>query len=365
MSSYLCDLERLKIRLFAEGVRIDPSAAHVLSGYGRLPLTIHEYATTGGVTLVLDQDIYVNAPFDDWYCGRAQSTLLYDDAAECYVVRTPEGEVQAGAIPLPAYLNACDSQGRKVRDTAMSHGDRIRLSPIDGCAFTCRFCDLGPKQYALRPAEQVLKALEVARNETNVVARHVLVSGGTPGRRHESYFDDVVSTVVSASDLAVDVMMTPRLDGSYCERYVAAGIFGFSLNVEVFAEDAARRIVPEKHNVGLRIFGENIERAVAATGGNGRVRSLIIVGLEDPETTLQGVEFIASRGADPVLSPFRPAQGTAMQDEEPPSAAVLERVYLEALEIVERYGVKLGPRCIPCQHNALTFPRDRSVYYFS
>jgi hypothetical protein len=92
---------------------------------------------------------------------------------------------------------------------------------------------------------------------------------------------------------------------------------------------------------------------------------LIIVGLEEPETTLGGVELIASLGADPVLSPFRPAQGTALERQEPPSPASLERVYFEALDIAERYGVKLGPRCIPCQHNTITFPDDSGSYYFS
>ena len=124
-------------------------------------------------------------------------------------------------------------------------------------------------------------------------------------------------------------------------------------------------MIPEKQRLGKKVFAENLERAVAATGGEGRVRSLILIGLEDLETTLEGVEFIASLGADPVLSPFRPSQGTALHRQAPPRSDFLERVYLEAREIAVRHGVKLGPRCIPCQHNTLTFPDDGASYYFS
>ncbi len=40
--------------------------------------------------------------------------------------------------------------------------------------------------------------------------------------------------------------------------------------------------------------------------GLGKVRSLMLVGLEPVEDTLRGVEELAKRGCDPILSPFRP-----------------------------------------------------------
>jgi hypothetical protein len=54
-----------------------------------------------------------------------------------------------------------------------------------------------------------------------------------------------------------------------------------------------------------------------------------------------------------------------MRDYAAPSADLLERIYLTSLEIISRYPVKLGPRCIPCQHNTLTFPDGSSDYYYS
>ena len=119
---------------------------------------------------------------------------------------------------------------------------------------------------------------------------------------------------------------------------------------------------PLKHRLGLSRYGKAIERAVRATGGSGKVRSLILVGLESVESTLAGVEFLAQRGCDPVLSPFRPANGTPLQRQRPSSPEELQRVYLEASIIADSYGVMLGPRCIPCQHNTLTFPEGDGYY---
>lgn len=359
----LSEGERLKIRLVAEGVHVDESAVQELSQGGRIPLSIHEYATTGGVTLVLDGGLYLNAPFDEWWCDRATSSLHYD-ASRGYILRYSEGETPVTVLPLPGYLEATDNRGRLVRDSAMSHADRVRLSPIDGCAYTCQFCDLAGKQYTLRPAEQLLVSLAVAVEDTKLPVRHVLISGGTPGRKHQPYFDDAVLTVAAASTLPLDVMLTPRADTSYIDRYVENGVHGFALNLEVFDDELARKVIPEKHRLGKEVFANNLARAVEATGGEGRVRSLILAGLEDLQSTLQGVELIAGLGADPVLSPFRPSAGTALHRVEPPGVDFLERVYLEAKEIVERHGVELGPRCIPCQHNTLTFPVGAG-YYFS
>lgn len=100
-------------------------------------------------------------------------------------------------------------------------------------------------------------------------------------------------------------------------------------------------------------------------GGNGRVRSILVIGLEDAETTLRGVDFLASLGCDPVLSPFRPSRGTALTALEPPTDEYLMRVYDRALGIVAAHGVRLGPCCIPCQHNTLVLPDGSPDYWYS
>jgi hypothetical protein len=191
-----------------------------------------------------------------------------------------------------------------------------------------------------------------------------MISGGTPSKRDYGYLDEIFEGIIRSSPLPVDVMLAPRKD-DIIDRLAAWGIFGYSINLEIYNEEIAERLAPQKARIGLHGFAEAIERSVALTGGNGRVRSLILVGLEPLESTLAGVEFLAKLGCDPTLSPFRPAAGTILENVKPPAYSELETVYLKSLEIVERYGVKLGPRCIPCQHNTLTLPDNSGAYYYS
>ena len=87
-----------------------------------------------------------------------------------------------------------------------------------------------------------------------------------------------------------------------------------------------------------------------------------MVGLEPIEDTLRGVDALAQRGCEPVLSPFRPSPDTPLGDVSPPGEAELVEVYERSVEVAGRHGVKLGPRCIPCQHNTLSFPDDSGYY---
>ena len=63
-----------------------------------------------------------------------------------------------------------------------------------------------------------------------------------------------------------------------------------------------------------------------------------------------------------MLSPFRPAPHTPLEHEPAPSAGFLADVFLRARDVAARHGARLGPKCLPCQHNTLTLP-DGTEYY--
>jgi hypothetical protein len=360
-------LEAVKTVALATGVRVSDA---VLGDFGGpAALTIHEYATTGGITLELPQGVIVNAPFDDPFCAESSLELRRD--GDRLSLRLREISVPViSVLPLPGYLRELDAQGRSVADIAMSHADRIRVSPIVGCAYDCRFCDLASLRYRPRPIDQILAALDVARSDTALPPRHLLISGGSPGRAQpqQDYFREVCLAVLdhvratenpSSAPFSVDIMMSAREDGpEFVDAMVDAGIYGFSFNIEVFSETAARAHLPLKHKLARPMLEAMISRAVERVGRTGRVRSLIIAGLESVQETLEGIEWLATLGCDPVLSPFRPARGTALADAPPPSAEDLSEILIQARRIVARHGVALGPRCVPCQHNTLTFPWD-------
>lgn len=352
----------LKIHCMSHGIRVSAAATAALTMDGA-PLTVHEYATTGGITFRI-ADLYVNAPFDDWYCARSKAQLDIDSIGST-VISYLGRQWPCDVLPLPGYLDAVNSLGARVTDTTMSHCDRIRVSPISGCTLDCKFCDLPALRYTRHRVEEILASIAVAEADTNLPAQHLLISGGSPGPAHFDWFDEALVGIIRGTNLATDVMMSPR-QGSidHVQAYVDAGARGFSLNLEVFGERAAA-IMPRKHARSTPYFEETVAAAVAALGhGTGAVRSIVIVGLEDLATTLAAVEFIASLGVDPVLSPFRPAQNTALQSWEPPTSDFLHEVLDKSRTIAQKHGVQLGPRCIPCQHNTLTVPDGPDYGYW-
>lgn len=360
-------LEQMKIVALSTGLRIADDVLERVGGQDAL--TVHEYATTGGVTLELPDEVLVNAPFDEPFC--AASPLELGGAGDGLELRMDGLSVPVTRLlPLPGYLASQAADGSDVAATTHSHADRIRVSPIDGCAYDCGFCNL-PGQYRPHEIEQLLAGIDVALSDSALPARHLLISGGSPSTAPAQleYFRETCLAILRhvsrrtagrPGGFSVDIMMSARPDGpAFVEEMAAAGCEGFSLNVEAYSEEAGRRHLPLKHKLARPYLEQMIVRAVELLGrGSGRVRSLIIPGLETPDQTLEGVEWLASLGCHPVLSPFRPARHTKLREHPVVPADVLGDLLERSRAIVRRHGVTLGPCCVPCQHNTLSFPWD-------
>jgi uncharacterized radical SAM superfamily protein len=349
-------LEALKINCLATGVAISSSTLKELGGINAL--TVHEYPTTGGVTLRLEHDVFINAPFDEWFCRDAE-VRLSGSASEGFHLAFDDNTFDVSVVPLPGYIGQLDDDGHRVDDVVMSHVDRARLSPISGCAYDCAFCDLAGQRYQRHSLDRLIAALRVAETDRQLPVNHVLISGGSPGRKHHQWFVDTCRALIAATGLPVDVMMSaqPGSDATIAQL-AEAGVHGVSLNLELLGDDASTQYITQKHRFARPHLAGSITAAVNALGSGGRVRSLVIIGLEPIAATIEGVTFLAALGCDPVLSPFRPAAGTALVGHPPPSPEQLHDVLNAARAVVRDHGVSLGPRCVACQHNTLSFPWD-------
>jgi len=364
----LTEVEKLKIGLMTHGMVVTSSAREAMAGDTNAPLTLADYASTSGISMELEQGIWVNAPFKDHNPNFVNDNVDYELSFTngLFFVTFEDREIKARPIPVPAYHTGKASNGEPYRNLAITHTDRVRISPIEGCAIVCKFCDLPYEfRYRTKDVNDLVESVKVALEDQIQPARHVLISGGTPRPEDYDYQNEVYRAVASAfPGVDVDVMMVPMPGLLDAQKLKEVGINGLSINLELYNEERARKIMPGKYKASRKLYFDFIEQAVPFFG-EGKVRSLLMVGIESLEDTLKGVEALAQRGCDPVLSPFRPDPSTPMRTELPPSEDFLKEVYFRSREIVERYpGVKLGPRCIPCQHNTLTFP-DNSGKYFS
>ncbi len=356
------NIEFLKLSLYSKGIEITQDArTELFKIWGTDQLTTGDYATTNGITLKLfdpmrNQEVWVNTPFIDYNYNFVTKPIyqLVTNSGSFFVVG-PNTNIMASPIPVPAYHGKLNQWGEPFTQYVNTHADRARISPVDGCAITCTFCDLPyTSKYRLNPIDRMMDALRVAIEDPQLSPRHVLISGGTPKVEDYSYLQQVYETTCNYyPDLEIDVMMVPYpdlLDLNFLKRI---GIYGLSINIEVFDEQIARKITPRKYGLSRECYLEFIEQAVEVFGV-GRVRSSLLVGLESIESTLEGIRALAERGCDPVLSPFRPDPATPLRSRCPPDEGMLRDVVTKAKEIVYKYqGVELGPRCRPCSHNAV------------
>lgn len=363
----LTAVQRLKVALMTEGLEVSSLARDaIVSDEPSGLLTLADYATTSGIALRLEPNVWVNAPIKEYnpnFVVTPPHSLEYDTGMSTFFVRSGTFEVQAKPISLPNYHNRINQWGEKYTSYSITHTDRVRASPIEGCALTCQFCDLPFKlPYRKKPIERLIDSVSVALNDLRLPARHILVSGGSPRPEDRDYEKDVYAQLCrSFPYVDIDIMMIPAPSLLDLPSLLAMGIHELSINLEIFNDGFARRLMPGKWKLGKSQYFELIDRAVE-TFGAGRVRSLLIVGLEPLEDTLRGVEALAQRGCEPVLSPFRPDPSTPLRHHSPPTISQLIELYERSIEIATRYAVRLGPKCVPCQHNTLTFADDSGYY---
>lgn len=364
----LSDAQHLKFEILADGMVIAPAARRRLDEHRHdRPLTPADFASTSGLILRLEDDVWVNAPIADFnpnFVDQAPTRL--DVRGDAFVVVGPTWSSAATVWLPPAYHGRGDVLGRSVNDFVFSHGDRVRLSPMRGCSMRCKFCNVPYEDpYERKPLDGIVPALRMALDDPLQPAHHVLISGGTPARRDISYLRAVYETVLTEfPDLDVDIMMVP-IDGLLdVKRLKELGVNDLSINIELVSDDSARELMPQKWRQGLSHYLRFIADA-ADILGPGRVRSMMMVGLEPLDDTLRGIEAILDAGGVPVLSPFRPDPATPLGDRRPPGASELALVHARAVELAAAHGADLGPDCPPCMHNTLTFAstREESAKY--
>lgn len=347
----------LKFRLLAEGIQVLPQAKKRLDELrGQRKLTPADYASTTGLILRLEDEVWINAPVADHNRNFVSSPRTSLEAASSgFVVRGDGLEASATVWLPPLYHDTTVSCGRPVGHFTFTHGDRVRLSPIRGCAMRCDFCNIPfEDKYETKPIDAMMEALDLAFCDPLQPARHLMISGGTPAQRDVPFLREVYERVLETFDgPKVDIMMAP-VEGLFdLEKLKRQRVNELSINIELFDARFSERLMPQKFRHGAKHYLDFIGRATEVLG-RGRVRSMLMVGLEPIEATLAGVQAILDAGGIPVLSPFRPSPVTPLRDIAPLSAEEYERVFLEASEIAARAGSRLGPSCPPCTHNTLT-----------
>lgn len=358
----MTNLEILKLDLFYKGASISfETKTHIMDHFGISKVTLADYASTSGISIILPGNIYVNVPIMEYNSNFIKETpYTICHGSNGFFINDGVNSISIQIISIPKFADHISKTGIPYSSYGVTHTDRIRVSPIQGCSCNCKFCDLHSKfMYHKKDIPGLIETIHVALNDPLLPAKHVLISGGTPNKGDYDYLHDVYFAILkNFHHVGVDIMMTPLNGELRVEELVDAGVNELSINLEIFDQVLAEQLMPTKGTISRFEYLSFIEKSVRVIG-HGKVRSMLMVGLEPIEKTLAGVNALINVGCEPVLSPFRPDPSTQLRDMKPADLNTMKIVYEESLKLAESFGVSLGPKCIPCQHNTITFPKNR------
>ncbi|NTW99010.1 MAG: nitrogen fixation protein NifB [Geobacteraceae bacterium] len=269
--------------------------------------------------------------------------VLYDDGARIGEIAFNKGN------PVSEQLL---STGEKVRDITnisaqgglhVMYSNECSLKDLGEdclyCAFNERAKDGTVNKVLLKSPRQVAEAYDIARKAG--VANHFRITGGfVPERRELEYYLDVADAIKEtySSFYGCAVVGAPA-DLSVLSKYKEAGFENVSTNIEVWDKNIFAAMCPgkEKRNGGWQHWVDALEYSVELFG-RGNVHSAIVAGLEPLESTLEGIEYLASKGVVCHFSAFRPEKGTPLEGYRSPGAEWHWELLDKATDIFRRYG---------------------------
>jgi|GEM_PF-6757604 len=201
------------------------------------------------------------------------------------------------------------------------------------------------------------------KNERTVDAVIELMKNTLDGK-DKAAADAVIDQIKGILAPRIYLMCVPPEDLDDLERLKANGVTEISFNLETYSRTVARKIMPGKSGISRSTYIAALTRAVriwekpSELQNKGNVRSALILGLEDVNSTQEGVRVLTSLGVSPILSIFRPVKGTELEWIMPLSSPELYEIYGQASRTCRDAGLRLGPSCIYCQNNTLAIPDD-------
>ena len=344
-----------KISLLNQGIIISKRAKKQIENLGKI-----RNAVFSAVDITIYGSLHINCPrklkfndFTPWIIdvnNKGILTLFYYG-----------NEISDVTLDLEdLYSNNLIQSNVKFSDVCFWATDRLRIRHNLSCCMKnqglgCKFCEV-PASSQRISIEDILYVVDFYLEKANTF-RHFLIGGGSEPREIEyKNILKIVKHIREKSTKDIYVMSLPPKDIRILKMYYEAGVTEIGFNIEIFDQNIATYYMPGKGEFSRQEYFMVLKEAVKYWGNTGKVRSLLIIGLESEESLLQGIRELCQIGVMPILSVFRPIPGTETENIVPPSNHFLQNIYEKATMICEEFSLHLGPECSFCQNNTLSLP---------
>lgn len=348
------DFKKIKISLLNQGVFLEEPVKKYLEEKGGMRPGVYF-----SVDLILEGKYIVNSPLSVKFTALSPYRVLLEKE-KLYLF-------YYGQRICEVKIDFADKIAEKVTRAGIPVGricllatDRLRVQNSDFCTFKesdvpCRFCEVQYRDVSFH-IDDILEALSFYMEGEKRTFRHILIGGlSNDIGKEKDNICKIIKYIRKYSDVPIYLMCLPSIQLEDIEDYVKLGVTEIGFNLEIFDRERAAHYMPGKGKIPLARYEKAFEKAVSLLGNKGAVRSAFVVGLEDMESLLQGVEFVCRLGVAPIFSVFRPIPFTEMENINPPLNEWLLEMYEKAEMICKRYGMHVGPSCPACQNNVLSF----------
>lgn len=328
----------LKNRVGVEGINVNPIIFKHLDLGGEYQEQVHTMFEADHEPHVgVDFPVGFNSPsgfrFAFKWDRRSPYSINYD-GGKYLLAHKGEELFPVEFIKRPKYYGLNTSDGTPMSRVATSNGEGgIFVAYSNECALKdkgqdCLFCNINATKDTYAEKEGIFWKHPKQIGETAAAAykegaRHITVSGGfIPERREVDYYVDVAESIkehTGLSDFNGTATIGAPLDLDVIDKYKEAGFRTIAMNIEVWDKNIYKSICPGKEAQcgGWDHWVNALEYAVEVFG-HGRVRSNIVGGIEPKQSTLEGIEYLTSKGVVAYAGAWNPNPGSALEGHRSP-----------------------------------------------
>ena len=346
------NLIQLKVLLLVRGVSISPAIWQIMQKKGGV-----DWEEFGAVTIKLGS-IWITTPcLEKWHTISPLEMSCDQDGEQIILCYYGKRLFPIEVMTADLHGEKKTKQGHFFKDIVYKNPDRLRVYFRNGCALQdiglgCKFCDLygEEKPFGL---EEIYEAVSCYSNDSRI--NHYLIGGGSELDNNQC--DSILAIaryLFKTSGKHIYLMSQPINDRDTLNKLRDCGVTEVAFNIEMFDRKIAKKVMPGKARNRLQDYYDALKLAVELWGNTGNVRSAVILGFDSLETFQEGIHDLCSIGVAPILSVFRPCQGTPLENYMPLDEKSTLLYYDSAKSICEEFGMKLGPSCKACQNNTVT-----------
>ncbi len=348
----------LKISTQVEGISFDPLIFKYLDLGGRYQEDIHicfehAYETHAGIKFPVGFLSPHGLKFNLRWDRRSSYSLILEKGTY-HLAHHGEPIFPVEFLDRPEYYAEKTSDGTNMANIAVyAREGALAVAYSNECALKekdhdCKFCNINATKDTYGDVEGIGWKYPKQVGETVAAAykngaRHLTITGGFVAERREvEYYLDVADAIkehTGLEDFNGTACVGAPHDLSIIDKYKEAGYRTIATNIEIWDKNIFKALCPGKELQcgGWEHWVKALEYEVEVFG-RGRVRSNIVAGLEPKDSTLEGVEYLASKGVIATATSWNPNPGSALEGHRSPEPAWHYDLFKKIAAIYRKYG---------------------------